>query len=184
MTSNNFRFIFTTFILGTLLLLSPNLNAQSKVKQKNNLDSTELEKFLTVKHDYIKIPITKMASGHLHVNVVLNGVDGEFILDTGAGATVVDTNRKNKFDLQTEDTKNSGSGAGGTQTLQKAINNTFKLGGLTKSKFDLYVMNLDHVNKALSSMGLKEIDGVIGADILTENKAIIDYSKLILYVQK
>jgi hypothetical protein len=45
-------------------------------------------------------------------------------------------------------------------------------------------MKLDHVNKAFTSMGLKEVDGVIGADILTENKAIIDYSNLILYLRK
>ena len=184
MKSNNLKLMCLIFIFGILLLLSPNLNAQSKVKQKNMIDSTALENFLIVKHNYIKIPIKRMASGHLYVNVLLNGVKGEFILDTGAGATVVETNRKDKFKLQTDDSENSGAGAGGTQTLQKAINNTLKLGSLTKSKFDLYIMNLDHVNNALSSMGLKEIDGVIGADILTENKAIIDYSNLILYLQK
>ena len=183
MTSNNSKFILTTFIIGAFLLARHNLNAQ-KLKQKNNLDSTELEKFLTVKHGYIKIPITKMASGHLHIKVVLNGVDGEFILDTGAGATVVETNRKLKFNLNTEGTKESGTGAGGTQSLQKSAKNTFKLGALVKTIFNVYVMNLDHVNKAFTSMGLKEVDGVIGADILTENKAIIDYSNLILYLRK
>lgn len=178
------KIILTTFCVGMFLSLSHNLNAQSKSKQKNSLDSTALEKFLTVKQDYLKIPITKKASGHLHVNVVVNGVDGEFILDTGASSTVIDAKKISKFNLQTQDTNYKGVGAGGTQTMQKATNNTFKLGDLKKSNFAVYVINLDHVNNALTSMGLNEVEGVIGADILTENKAIIDYSNLVLYLRK
>ena len=45
-------------------------------------------------------------------------------------------------------------------------------------------MNLDHVNNAFNSMGLKEVDGVIGADILSSNKGIIDYTNLTLYLKK
>ena len=45
-------------------------------------------------------------------------------------------------------------------------------------------MNLNHVNNAFILMGLKEVDGVIGADILTSNKAIIDYTNLTLYMKK
>lgn len=171
-------------IVVGLLLLNLNLNAQSRSAQKEQPDTITLEKFLTEKHDYIKIPITRIASGHLRIKVLLNGVGGEFILDTGAGATVVETKRKDKFNLQTENSNASGVGAGGTQTLQKATNNTLKLGSLTKNKFDVYLMNLDHVNQALTSMGLAEVDGVIGADILAKNKAIIDHSNLVLYLKK
>jgi hypothetical protein len=45
-------------------------------------------------------------------------------------------------------------------------------------------MNLDHVNDAFESMGLEKIDGVIGADILTNHNAIIDYSNLILFLKE
>lgn len=182
MTTLNFKTISTTFIIGAFLLLCPNLNAQTKMKSKTNL--TELEKFLTKQNNYVKIPITKTASGHLHIVAILNGVEGEFILDTGAGATVIENKRKEKFKLQTEEATNSGTGAGGTQSMQKSLNNNFKIGSLEKPAFNLYVMNLDHVNNALKSMGLNEVDGVIGADILTENKAIIDYSNLVLYLKK
>ena len=33
------------------------------------------------------------------------------------------------------------------------------------------LLNLDHVNNAFERMGLEKVDGVIGADILTNNKA-------------
>lgn len=45
-------------------------------------------------------------------------------------------------------------------------------------------MNLDHVNNAFKKVGIAEIDGVIGADILIRGKAVIDYEKLILYLKK
>ena len=45
-------------------------------------------------------------------------------------------------------------------------------------------MNLDHINDAFNSMGVKEVDGVIGADILTTNKGVIDYSEMTLYLKK
>ncbi len=185
MTINTYKFILTTLMIGSLLLPDLNLNAQSKLKQSNQSDSIGLESFLTVQHDYVKIPITKLATGHLHIHVVLNGVDGDFILDTGAGAAVVETNKQNKFHLTREDaSKTSGTGTGGTQSIQKSVNNTINLGGLVLPEFNIYMMNLDHVNKAFTSMGQQEVDGVIGADVLTQHKAIIDYSNLVLYLRK
>ncbi len=44
-------------------------------------------------------------------------------------------------------------------------------------------MPLDHINNAFKQMGIEEVDGVIGADILTTGKAIIDYANLILYLK-
>jgi len=45
-------------------------------------------------------------------------------------------------------------------------------------------MSLDHVNQAFASIGVEEIDGVIGADILEYKNAVIDYKNLILYLKK
>lgn len=155
------------------------------MKAGEDVDATGLETFLTVKHDYVKIPITKLASGHLQIQLVVNGVDGKFILDTGAGATVVETKRASKFHLTADGhSKTSGTGTGGTQSIQKSANNTINLAGLTIPGFDIYMMNLDHVNKAFTAAGLQEVDGVIGADVLTKHKAIVDYSNLVLYLRK
>lgn len=184
MTIKNFKPTLALMAIIGSSSLAHDLSAQNGLTLKKALGPTELETFLTVEHDYIKIPITKMVSGHLHVHGILNGVEGEFILDTGASATVVEKDRKNKFNLKTEGTKHTGAGAGGVQTVEKSIGNSMKLGDLTKDSPDIYLMNLDHVNNALASMGIKEIDGVIGADILTDNKAIIDYANLVLYLLK
>lgn len=44
-------------------------------------------------------------------------------------------------------------------------------------------MNLEHGNNALSELGEKIPDGVIGADILNKGHAIIDYPKKVLYLK-
>ncbi len=125
-----------------------------------------------------------MASGHLHIEATVNGIKGAFILDTGAGVTIIDPKNKKKFNLQTVQTDIRGAGAGEQTNLEKSSNNLFLIGELEKQAFSIYLMNLDHVNTALTSMGLNKVDGVIGADILTSNKGIIDYSNLVLYLKK
>jgi hypothetical protein len=45
-------------------------------------------------------------------------------------------------------------------------------------------MNLDYVNDAFELNGLERVDGIIGTDILKNNKAIIDYSTLKIYLKK
>jgi predicted aspartyl protease len=152
-------------------------------KKESVTNAIDLEACLMKNNNYAKIPLNKLASGHLHLSAQVNGVKGKFILDTGAGATVVDNKLKNKFKITTEETDSSGAGAGGEMSLQTSLNNSLVIGDLKISKFTLYAMNLDHINGAFTSMGLEEVDGVIGADVLTSNKGIIDYSNLILYLK-
>jgi hypothetical protein len=48
---------------------------------------------------------------------------------------------------------------------------------------ELVLMNLDHINGAFEQLGIEKVDGIIGADILTTQKAIIDYVNLIVYLK-
>ncbi|MDA9070505.1 retroviral-like aspartic protease family protein [Flavobacteriaceae bacterium] len=176
--------IILFFLISGLIFSCSTTKTTPKVDQNNSIKPTNLEMFLTKNNDYIKIPLSKMTSGHLHLNAMINGIEGSFILDTGAGATVIDPKRLKKFSMKTQESKSSGAGAGGQTSLQQSLDNSFKIGKLEMPKFLLYVMNLDHVNNAFNSMGLKEVDGVIGADILSSNKGIIDYTNLTLYLKK
>ncbi|MDO5607305.1 MAG: retropepsin-like aspartic protease [Capnocytophaga sp.] len=178
-TLYGFKFTLTIFFVGIFLLRSNNTNAQED--RRNNVD---LEYFLTAEQQYVKIPIAKIVSGHLYVNAVLNGVEGVFILDTGASVTVLDIERKGKFRLSVDDQSGKGAGAGGVLTLVRATNNTLELGEIVKKDFAVFVMDLGHVNNALVAAGIEKVDGVIGSDILIENKAIIDYPNMALYLQR
>ena len=171
--------ILLFLIVKIIFSCSTNNNASS-----HKDESVDLEKFLTIDKKYISIPIEKLPTGHLLIIASINDIEGKFILDTGAGATVIETKRKDKFQLKTEDSAGKGVGAGGQVNLIKTSLIEFKIGKLETQKLSLYTMNLDHINDAFNSMGVKEVDGVIGADILTTNKGDIDYSEMTLYLKK
>lgn len=172
--------ILLFLIVKIIFSCSTNNNNASTHKD----ESVDLEKFLTIHKEYISIPIKKLPTGHLLIIATVNDIEGKFILDTGAGATVIETKRKDKFQLKTEDSAGKGVGAGGQVNLIKTSLIEFKIGKLETQKLSLYTMNLDHLNDAFNSMGVKEVDGVIGADILTSNKGVIDYSEMTLYLKK
>jgi len=167
--------IVATLVVANLLL-SPVVYAQTA-------PGGSLEDFLQDKN-YVKIPITKGASGHLRLTVIVNGVSGDFILDTGAGATVIEKNRKEKFSLLVEKSTAKAVGVGGQQSVESARLSSLQIGALSKTNYPVHLISLDHTNTAFATIGEKKIDGVIGADILTGNKAIIDYANLVLYLQK
>ena len=55
---------------------------------------------------------------------------------------------------------------------------SLKLGDLSISDFKAVLLDLKHVNETYASMGHPTIDGVIGNDILTDYKAVINYRTL------
>jgi hypothetical protein len=81
------------------------------------------------------------------------------------------------------DTKAAGAGATDMET-QISKNNTLKIGKWATAKFHLILFDLSHVNTALTDHNAKEVDGIIGADVLQKAKAFIDYNKNVLYLKK
>lgn len=150
-------------------------------------DNEALNKML-VERKYKAIPMNKLISGHLYFEVEINGQKGLFILDTGAGGSVVEEKRKEKFKLKTEKPgllDYQVVGAGGSQLSGgTSLDNKLKIKDFTIDDFSLVLMNLEHINSAFRQLGIKEIDGVIGADILSDGRAIIDYTGMILYLKQ
>ena len=48
----------------------------------------------------------------------------------------------------------------------------------------LVLFDLTHVNTALTQHNVKEVHGIIGADVLEEGKGVIDYKDIVLYLKK
>lgn len=122
---------------------------------------------------------------HMEVQIVLNGVKGTFIVDTGASNTCVGMQHIDKFNMITEksEVKAAGAGATGMETLLSK-SNVLELGKCKLKKVDLVLFGLDHVNAALTQHGVKPVDGILGADILERYAAIVDYKKMQLYLKK
>ena len=168
-------------ILAILLTQCGIIPKESSKVAKNQYNLSEY----LLQNGYVKIQMEKEISGHLHLKGTINGIDANFILDTGASGTVIETKQKDKFKMESKDSEKIGAGAGGSSIqMEDSENNTIVIGDITIENQSLKLMNLDHVNNAFKSIGIKETDGVIGADILTDREAIIDYSNLILYLKK
>ena len=143
----------------------------------------DLQDFLKGKK-YKKIKFTVLKTQHLLIKGKINGVKGNFILDTGASNSCVgfESIEQFKLDAQISETKAAGAGATGIET-QLARNNEIQLGRWKNKKFHLIVFDMSHVNEALTHYKTKPVDGIIGADVLLKGKAIIDYSNNYLYLK-
>lgn len=143
----------------------------------------DLQAFLK-KKKYKKIKFKVLKTQHLLVRAEINGVKGNFILDTGASNSCVGIDKIELFSLEAErsETKASGAGATGIDT-QIAKNNSIKIGTWQNQELHLVIFDMSHVNKALKNYKVKPVDGILGADVLLKGNAIIDYSNSCLYLR-
>lgn len=142
-----------------------------------------LKKFLG-KKKYIKIPLVYTATNHLELVAQINGITGRFILDTGASNTCVGFDKTDFFKLTSQESliKAAGAGATNMETLI-ATNNKIVIGTWKKNHLKIVLFDLVHVNEALIAHKALPVDGILGADILIEADAIIDYKKRCLYLK-
>lgn len=136
------------------------------------------------KENYKKINFKVSKTQHLLIKASINGVTGNFILDTGASNSCVGFEGIEYFNLIAGKSKTKASGAGATDMFTKlAKNNSLKIGRWKNHDFHLVVFDMTHVNQALQQHKAKPVHGIIGADVLLEGKAIIDYFNQCLYLQ-
>jgi predicted aspartyl protease len=142
-----------------------------------------LQDFL-VKRNYTKVKLKLTKTNHFEIKASINGVNGLFILDTGASNSCVGFEAIETFKLKAKDSKVKAAGAGATDMLtQISKKNTLKIGKWKQQKVPLILFSLTHVNNALISHNAKPVDGIIGADVLKKAKAIIDYDKKYVYLK-
>lgn len=132
----------------------------------------------------IVVPLARSKSGLLIARARINGVEGRFVIDTGASATVVETGAHRRLNMRLDDgDARTGSGAGGRIRVHPSSGNTLQIGSHRVQAFDTVVMPLGQVNAAFTAAGDEPIDGVIGADVLRPVQAVIDYGRHVLYLR-
>ncbi len=135
--------------------------------------------------NYGAITLHKYPTGHFYTQVVLNNQPARFLVDTGSGFTLFDLKQKDKFHLQSIPSTDIGTGAGGTGlVIELSEHNTLDLGPIKLIDCLLRVLTLESINTRFREFDYPEIDGALGADLLTESQAIIDYVNLRLYVKR
>jgi len=136
------------------------------------------------KENYKKIKFKVTKTQHLLIKAKINGVSGNFILDTGASNTCIGFEGIDRFELEAKKSKTKASGAGATgMKTQISSENKLQLGNWKNKNFSVVIFDLSHVNEALESYKAKPVHGIIGADVLLEGKAIIDYFNHYLYLK-
>jgi len=150
--------------------------------------STDNVSFLLISMGYLVVPIAQNIAGQLIINVKINGVEGLYILDSGAGQTVVDTKQCEnlKLKLNTEDATYSGGGLGvhSIETIP-SYNNTIEINGFKIDTLPVAVMSLASAWESLAVIGAQEVlFGIMGVDLLTAGQAIIDFNTMTLYLKQ
>lgn len=145
---------------------------------------SSLKKFLQTKN-YTSIKMNVTSTGHHQCQAIINGVEGSFIVDTGASSSCIDFKSADHFELLSEDSDVRAAGAGAINMLTKtSTDNHIEIGEWTQSKFKFVLFDLSHVNAALEEHDSECVNGIIGADLLKKSKAVIDYKTNRLFLKK
>lgn len=139
---------------------------------------------LLQKGGFYRIPLKKIKSGHYTFSAKINAIWGIFILDTGASSSCIGFNNDSYFNLNNEESLIKAAGAGAiNMKTEIAKNNSIEIGSWKISNFDFVIFDLSHVNEALNQVDETPIHGIIGADFLKKNRAVIDYGRNCFYLK-
>jgi hypothetical protein len=119
-------------------------------------------------------------AGLLICEAKINDVQGRFIVDSGANATVIDTAGADKFKMNMAFKDDTASGIHDAHSVKKVNEYISSLMGDTEIKIKPILMNLEALNEGMEEDGAEKVDGIIGTDILL--MAVICYNNLRLYV--
>ena len=130
---------------------------------------------------FVLIPITREKSHHITVVAHLSGRPARFVVDTGAGGTILDVEAVSQYKLKLSSASRKGGGVGSAAMRMNYVSkHDLTLGGLDLSGTKLLTLNLSHVNAGLTKNKVEPVVGVIGADVLWNRHAIIDYDRGIM----
>lgn len=142
----------------------------------------QLREFLENQNFY-RIPLKKLITGHYLFSGKINGISGDFILDTGASTSCVGFLDSAHFKLISEESliKAAGAGAVNMETMLSRRND-FSINEWKIKNMDFVLFDLSHVNEALSQVKQGTVHGIIGADFLKQHRAVIDYGRNCFYI--
>ena len=144
--------------------------------------SITLNKFLK-ETGYIRVKLDFLKTKHYSLEVKINGINGKFILDTGASNSCICISLEDKFKLISKDSKEKASSATSQMTHTKISKRNAIQIGKWEDKINLITFDMSHINNALSEKKINSVSGIIGADVLKKSKAILDYNLNNLYLK-
>jgi predicted aspartyl protease len=133
---------------------------------------------------YTRVRLQTLPTTHYVLIATLNGVEGRFILDTGASTTCVSAELTAHFHLNAKPSEEKASSASANELdTEVAHHNELVIGSWSSKRRSVVLFDMQAVNHALQKLDIKSVDGIIGADILQSIKAVIDYQNDWLYLK-
>ena len=132
---------------------------------------------------YISVKLKLLKTNHYLLKACINGVEGKFILDSGASSSCICLSLENKFKIDSKENKIKASSAtSNMEDTRLSKNNTIEI-RKWRSTINLVSIDMTHINRVLSEKETESVDGIIGADVLKKSKAVIDYESNKLYLK-
>ena len=132
---------------------------------------------------YISVKLKLLKTNHYLLKARINGVEGKFILDSGASSSCICLSLENKFKIDSKKNKIKASSAtSNMEDTRLSKNNTIEL-RKWRSTINLVSIDMTHINRVLNEKETESVDGIIGADVLKKSKAVIDYESNKLYLK-
>ncbi len=117
---------------------------------------------------------------HPHIDVKINSLPAVMLVDTGASKTVFNSHSMGNYivDIKTSvhDKLTTGLGTNSMISL-KAIVSKITIGEIEILNYDAVLIDLTHVNNSYMQLGLPQIIGVLGSDLLMKYKSVVDFNK-------
>jgi hypothetical protein len=131
-----------------------------------------------IARQFVLIPIIREKSHHITVVARLSGRPARFVVDTGAGGTILDSHALAKYKLKLSSASRKGGGVGsGAMRMNYVARHDLTLVDLDLSGTKLLTLDLSHVNAGLKKSKVAPVVGVLGADVLWRHHAVIDYDR-------
>ena len=141
-----------------------------------------LNKFLKNK-GYYSVNLIFLKTKHYLIEANINGINGKFILDSGASNSCVCITKENKFKLETKKSKISASSATSEISETSISKKNLVSIGKYENTIDLVTFDMSHINETFNEKEIESVDGIIGADVLKKSKGVLDYKSNKLYLK-
>jgi hypothetical protein len=123
---------------------------------------------------------------HLFIACKVGRNNAWLLLDTGASKTAFDFTKIESMlgahKHEQQEIHSVGLGSNQVQTHLRILS-SIKFDGIKITNVEIAVLDLSHVNEAYEMLGCKQIDGVLGSDILIYLKAQINMEKMLLQLK-
>jgi len=112
----------------------------------------------------------------MFVTLSINDKKGIFLVDTGAGISLIDINQADSYQFGFYSSDNQGTihGMGGNSQFVVTKNVNVKYEEIAYRGFHFYGSDLTGINNYFRKKHMR-ILGIIGSDFMTKSKAVIDY---------